>query len=175
MKERTAMTRPRLTARDRRPLLGAIAAGGRGGPAATRCAGGLRETNARTLSSSYGEAVDLFARGEAVTSVIGWDAMVGFAADKDKVLADPLTQGVITTAAAALVSDKNKAIYQYDNLSALLSRAKFNPSWPLEAEGDFVPHDTVQEEYQRFLTARPAAPSSSSRMTNPRPLRWPTA
>jgi spermidine/putrescine-binding protein len=157
----------------------------------------VKKNNARTLSSSYGEAVDLFARGEVVTSAIGWDAMVGFAADKgkvlefvlpqegamtfmdtlaipkgapnreaaykvlahsispegQKVLADQLTQGVITTGAAAAVSDKNRAIYQYDNLSALLARAKFYPFWPLEADGDFVTHDTVQEEYQRFLTA----------------------
>jgi len=46
----------------------------------------IKKNHARTLSSSYGEAVDLFARGEVVTSAIGWDAMLGFAAEKGKVL-----------------------------------------------------------------------------------------
>ena len=46
----------------------------------------IKKNHARTFSASYGEAVDLFARGEVVTSVIGWDAMVGFAAAKNKVL-----------------------------------------------------------------------------------------
>jgi spermidine/putrescine-binding protein len=46
----------------------------------------IKRDHARTFSASYGEAVDLFARGEVVTSAIGWDAMVGFAADKGKVL-----------------------------------------------------------------------------------------
>src|SRR5262249_53882583 len=34
----------------------------------------IKKNHSRTLSSSYGEAVDLFARGEVVTSVMGWDA-----------------------------------------------------------------------------------------------------
>lgn len=46
----------------------------------------IKKNHARTLASSYGEAVDMFARGEVVTSAIGWDAMVGFAAAKDKKL-----------------------------------------------------------------------------------------
>ena len=46
----------------------------------------IKKNHARTFSASYGEAVDLFARGEVVTSAIGWDAMVGFAAAKGKVL-----------------------------------------------------------------------------------------
>jgi spermidine/putrescine-binding protein len=46
----------------------------------------IKKNHARTLCSSYGEAVDLFARGEVVTSAIGWDAMVGFAAAKNMVL-----------------------------------------------------------------------------------------
>ncbi len=46
----------------------------------------IKKNHARTLSASYGEATDLFARGEVVTSAIGWDAMVGFAAAKDKKL-----------------------------------------------------------------------------------------
>lgn len=46
----------------------------------------IKRNHARTLASSYGEATDMFARGEVVTSAIGWDAMVGFAAAKDKVL-----------------------------------------------------------------------------------------
>jgi spermidine/putrescine-binding protein len=46
----------------------------------------IKTNHARTFSASYGEAVDLFARGEVVTSAIGWDAMVGFAAAKGKAL-----------------------------------------------------------------------------------------
>jgi spermidine/putrescine-binding protein len=46
----------------------------------------IKKNHARTFSTSYGEAVDLFARGEVVISAIGWDAMVGFAAAKNKVL-----------------------------------------------------------------------------------------
>ncbi len=46
----------------------------------------IKRNHARTLSPSYGEATDLFARGEVVVSAIGWDAMVGFAAAKNKVL-----------------------------------------------------------------------------------------
>ncbi len=34
----------------------------------------IKRNQARTLSASYGEATDLFARGEVVTSAIGWDA-----------------------------------------------------------------------------------------------------
>jgi spermidine/putrescine transport system substrate-binding protein len=46
----------------------------------------IKKNHARTLASSYGEATDMFARGEVVTSAIGWDAMVGFAAAKQKTL-----------------------------------------------------------------------------------------
>ncbi len=46
----------------------------------------IKKNHARTLASSYGEATDMFARGEVVTSAIGWDAMVGFAAAKEKKL-----------------------------------------------------------------------------------------
>lgn len=46
----------------------------------------IKKNHARTLASSYGEATDMFARGEVVTSAIGWDAMVGFAAAKGKTL-----------------------------------------------------------------------------------------
>jgi len=157
----------------------------------------IKKSHARTFSASYGEAVDLFARGEVVTSVIGWDAMVGFAAAKNKVLdfvlpkegamtfmdtlaipkgapnrdlaykmlgqcispggqktiADSLTQAVITKAALPLIDEKNKQIYHYDNLPALFEKAHFYQFWPLEPEGDFVTHEQVQEEYQRFLKA----------------------
>lgn len=47
----------------------------------------IKLNHARTLSASYGEATDLFARGEVVISAIGWDAMLGFAAEKGKELA----------------------------------------------------------------------------------------
>ncbi len=157
----------------------------------------IKKNHARTFSASYGEAVDLFARGEVVTSVIGWDAMIGFAAAKNKTLdfvmpeegvmtfmdtlaipkgapnrdlaykllgqsispegqkhiADTLTQAVITKAALPMIDEKNKQIYQYDNLPALFQRARFHQFWPLEAEGDFVTHEQVMEEYQRFLKA----------------------
>jgi spermidine/putrescine-binding protein len=157
----------------------------------------IKKKHARTLASSYGEAVDMFARGEVVTSAIGWDAMVGFAAAKQKKLdfvipeegvmvfmdtvaipkgaphldlaykmleqcisaegqkhiADTLTQAVITKAAVPLVDEKNRQIYQYDNLASLFEKARFYPFWPLEPEGDFVTHDQSQEEYQRFLKA----------------------
>jgi spermidine/putrescine-binding protein len=157
----------------------------------------IKRDHARTFSASYGEAVDLFARGEVVTSAIGWDAMLGFAAEKGKVLdfampkegvfvfmdtlaipkgapnldlayamlgqsvsaegqaliASALTQAVITEAALPLVSDRNREIYQYDNLAGLFELARFYPFWPLEPEGDFVTHEQVIEEYQRFLRA----------------------
>jgi spermidine/putrescine-binding protein len=157
----------------------------------------IKKNHARTFSASYGEAVDLFARGEVVTSVIGWDAMVGFAAAKGKTLdyvipdegvmvfmdtlaipkgapnidlaykmlgqcisaegqkhiADTLTQAIITKAAVPLVSEKNRQIYQYDNLPKLFEKARFYPFWPIEPEGDFVTHEQSQEEYQRFLKA----------------------
>jgi putative spermidine/putrescine transport system substrate-binding protein/spermidine/putrescine transport system substrate-binding protein len=157
----------------------------------------IKTKHARTFSPSYGEATDLFARGEVVTSAIGWDAMVGFAAAKgkqlayaipvegamvfmdtlvipsgaphrdlayaligqsvsaagQKVIADQLTQAIITREAVPLVSEENRRIYQYDNLPALFERAKFYPFWPLEPEGDLVTFDQVIEEYQRFLKA----------------------
>lgn len=157
----------------------------------------IKKNHARTFSASYGEAVDLFARGEVVTSVIGWDAMVGFAAAKNKVLdfvlpqegamtfmdtlaipkgapnrelaykmlgqcispagqktiADNLTQAVIVKTAVPLVDEKNRQIYHYDNLPALFEKARFYPFWPLDPEGNFVTHEQVQEEYQRFLKA----------------------
>jgi hypothetical protein len=60
---------------------------------------------------------------------------------------------VLAQAAVPLVSDKNRDISQYGNLPALFERARFCQFWPLEAEGDLVTFDQVQEEYQRFLTA----------------------
>lgn len=157
----------------------------------------IKKNHARTFSASYGEATDLFARGEVVISAIGWDAMVGFAADKGKTLdyvipdegamvfmdtlaipagapnrdlaykmigqcvsaegqkqiADALTQAIITKVAVPLVNDRNREIYQYDNLESLFQKARFYPFWPIEPEGDFVTHEQSQDEYQRFLRA----------------------
>jgi spermidine/putrescine transport system substrate-binding protein len=157
----------------------------------------IKKNHARTLSTSYGEAVDLFARGEVVISAIGWDAMVGFAAAKNKVLdyvipeegvmvfmdtvaipkgaphrelaykalnqcisaagqkqiADALTQAVVSKAALPMIDEKNKTIYQCDNLAKLFEKARFYPFWPLEPEGDYITHEQSQEEYQRFLKA----------------------
>src|SRR5262249_32983624 len=145
----------------------------------------IKKNHVRTFSPSYGEATDLFARGEVVTSAIGWDAMVGFAAAKgkklsyvipeegamvfmdtvaiakdaphldlaykvvaqsisaagQKVIADNLTQAVITKAALPLIDAKNKEIYQYDHLNKLFEKARFYPFWPLEADGDNVTLD----------------------------------
>ena len=157
----------------------------------------IKTKHARTFSPSYGEATDLFARGEVVTSAIGWDAMVGFAAGKGKqlayaiptegamvfmdtlaipkrapnldlayqligrsispegqqVIADSLTQAVITKAALPLVSAENRTIYNYDDLAKTFELARFYPFWPLEPEGELVTFDQVLEEYQRFLRA----------------------
>lgn len=157
----------------------------------------IKKNHARTFSPSYGEATDLFARGEVVISAIGWDAQVGFAAAKgkklsfvmpeegamafmdtlaipkgapnieaaykalaqaispegQKVIATNLTQAVINSDAVALVDDVNRQIYQYGKLDELFKRARFNPFWPLEKEGEFATFDQVQEEYQRFLKA----------------------
>jgi spermidine/putrescine transport system substrate-binding protein len=74
-------------------------------------------------------------------------------AEGQKHIADTLTQAIITKAAVPLVDEKNRQIYQYDNLAALFEKARFYPFWPLEAEGDYVTHDQSQEEYQRFLKA----------------------
>jgi hypothetical protein len=52
-----------------------------------------------------------------------------------------------------MVDDKNKQIYQYDNLPKLFEKARFYPFWPIKSEGDFVTHEQSQEEYQRFLKA----------------------
>jgi hypothetical protein len=69
------------------------------------------------------------------------------------VIADNLTQAIITKAALPVIDAKNKEIYQYDNLPKLFEKARFYPFWPLEPEGDFVVFDQVLEEYQRFLKA----------------------
>jgi spermidine/putrescine-binding protein len=157
----------------------------------------IKTEAARTFSPSYGEATDLFARGEVVISAIGWDAQVGFAAQKNKtlaftfpkegvmtfmdtmcvpkgapnrdlaykaiaqsispgaqkVMAEVLTQAVISKAAAPLAPAQNQAIYDYGNLAKTFERARFHQFWPLEKEGDFVTFDQVQEEWQRFLKA----------------------
>ena len=157
----------------------------------------IKTQHARTFSPSYGEATDLFARGEVVISAIGWDAQVGFARDKGKelafampaegvmafmdtlaipkgapnmeaalaalsqaisaegqlVIANTLTQAVVSADAVPLVSQVNRDVYRYDDLDALFKVARFNPFWPLEPEGDFATYDQVQEEYQRFLQA----------------------
>jgi spermidine/putrescine-binding protein len=70
-----------------------------------------------------------------------------------QVMAKNLTQAVINADAVPLVDDSNRGIYQYDKLDQFLTKAKFNPFWPLAAEGDFVTFDQVHEEYQRFLKA----------------------
>lgn len=58
---------------------------------------------------------------------------------------------MITKAALPLIDEKNKQIYQYDNLPKLFEKARFHRFWPLEPEGNFVTHEQVQDEYQRFL------------------------
>ena len=46
----------------------------------------IKKNHARAFAQSYGEAADMFARNEVVISTQGWEAMVGFAAAKDKVI-----------------------------------------------------------------------------------------
>ena len=46
----------------------------------------VKKNHARAFAMSYGEASDMFARDEVVISTQGWEAMVGFAASKDKVI-----------------------------------------------------------------------------------------
>ncbi len=46
----------------------------------------VKKNHARAFASSYGEASDMFARGEVVISALGWEAMVGFAATAGKVI-----------------------------------------------------------------------------------------
>jgi spermidine/putrescine-binding protein len=70
-----------------------------------------------------------------------------------QVMAKNLTQAVVNADAVPLVEEANRAIYQYASLDQFLTRARFNPFWPLQAEGDFVTYDQVLEEYQRFLKA----------------------
>lgn len=74
-------------------------------------------------------------------------------AEGQQVMAKNLTQAVVNADAVPLVDDSNRAIYQYGNLDQFLTKARFNPFWPLTAEGDFVTYDQVLEEYQRFLKA----------------------
>ncbi|MGH6719422.1 MAG: ABC transporter substrate-binding protein [Alphaproteobacteria bacterium] len=46
----------------------------------------IKKNHARAFATSYGEASDMFARGEVVISALGWEAMVGFAAAAGKVI-----------------------------------------------------------------------------------------
>lgn len=46
----------------------------------------LKKNHARAMAQSYGEAADMFARNEVTVSALGWEAMVGFAAEKGKVI-----------------------------------------------------------------------------------------
>jgi spermidine/putrescine-binding protein len=69
------------------------------------------------------------------------------------VMATNLTQAVVNADAVPLVDEANRGIYRYDDLEGFLTKARFNPFWPLEPEGDFVTFDQVIEEYQRFLKA----------------------
>ncbi len=46
----------------------------------------VKKNHARAFAMSYGEASDMFARDEVVISTQGWEAMVGFAAAKGKVI-----------------------------------------------------------------------------------------
>jgi spermidine/putrescine-binding protein len=70
-----------------------------------------------------------------------------------KVMATNLTQAVVNMDAVPMLDAANTAIYQYGALDAFLTKARFNPFWPLEPEGEFATFDQVQEEYQRFLKA----------------------
>jgi spermidine/putrescine-binding protein len=69
----------------------------------------IKKEHARTFSPNYGEATDLFARGEVVISAIGWDAQVGFAAQKGKKLAYVLPKEGAMAYMDTLVIPKNAA------------------------------------------------------------------
>jgi spermidine/putrescine-binding protein len=69
----------------------------------------IKKEHARTFSPNYGEATDLFARGEVVISAIGWDAQVGFAAQKGKKLAYVLPEEGAMAYMDTLVIPKNAA------------------------------------------------------------------
>lgn len=69
------------------------------------------------------------------------------------VIAKNLTQAVATSDAVPLVDQVNRDVYSYDNLDALMQKARFHPFWPLEDDGQHVTFDQVNEEYQRFLQA----------------------
>ena len=46
----------------------------------------LKKNHARAMAQSFGEAADMFARNEVTVSALGWEAMVGFAAEKGKTI-----------------------------------------------------------------------------------------
>ena len=46
----------------------------------------VKKNHARTVAESYAEAADIFARGEAVISALGWDAVAAMALEKGKEL-----------------------------------------------------------------------------------------
>ena len=46
----------------------------------------LKKNHARAFFQGYGECADAFARNEIVVSAMGWEAMVGFAAAKGRLL-----------------------------------------------------------------------------------------
>ena len=157
----------------------------------------VKKNHARAFASSYGEASDMFARGEVVVSALGWEAMVGFAAAAGKEIAftipqegtamymdclciakdaphpeesyglaneclsvegqaraaEILTQGITNLDTLPKLSDANKAMYAYENISEFVKVARLYPMPPTESDGTIATYDEILEEYDRLLKA----------------------
>jgi spermidine/putrescine-binding protein len=157
----------------------------------------LKKNHARAFAQGYGEAADMFARNEVVVSALGWEAMVGFAAEKGKVidfvipeegtlmfmdcliipkrsprpdiaydlanvclsteaqvgLAASLGQAIVNLDAIPLVSQENRDMYRYDDMSVIAKKATLHPIPPSEPDGTHATHDDWLEEYDRLLKA----------------------
>ena len=157
----------------------------------------LKKNHARAMAQSYGEAADMFARNEVVVSALGWEAMVGFAAEKGKVidfeipeegtlmfmdcliiptdtphrdvaydlantclslagqesLAASLGQAITNLEAVPLVSQENRDMYRYDDMSVISEKAHLYPVPPTESDGVHATFDDMLQEYERLLAA----------------------
>ena len=157
----------------------------------------LKKNHARAMAQSYGEAADMFARNEVIVSALGWEAVVGFAADKGKEitfhipeegtlmfmdclvipkrapnvdiaydlanvctslpgqlgLAESLGQAVVNLDAIPKVSQSNRDMYRYDDMSQISAKATLHPMPQLEPDGTHATFDEMIEEYERLLKA----------------------
>jgi len=162
----------------------------------------MKKNVARTYTDSYGEAVDILARGDATTLDIGWEPVQLWAADKGADismvypkggtvafmdtygivkdspnnelahaminngisidgqvhLAKSLGQAVVNKAAVPHLSEQNRGLYRYKEMSegdmeALADIAFFIPFPLQEPDGVHATHDDMLEEWDRFLKA----------------------